>query len=86
VGLPICIRSGPFEVVDHVKNSGVVTDDVKVAIIDEGLVIFQAEFNILSSIIHEHIDHGKVNISLIREVQVSNMQGLPKIPFLCIIS
>ena len=63
-----------------------ITDDVKVTIIDEGLVVLQAEFNILSSIVHEDTDHGKVHISLIGEVQVSNMQGLSRIPYLCNIS
>ena len=39
-------------------------------------VVFKAELNVLSSIIHEDIYHGKIDISRIGKLQITNMQGL----------
>merc|ERR1711892_850964 len=72
----ICVRSGPFEVVYHVKNSRMVADDVKVFVIDKRFVVLKAELNVFSSIIHENLKHGMVNISFVREIKVSDMNSL----------
>merc|ERR1711892_393859 len=78
ISIGICVRSGPFEVVYHVKNSRMVADNIKVSVIDKGLVVFKAELNVFSSVIHENLKHGMVNISFVREIKVSDMNSLSR--------
>ena len=53
--LPEFIRSRPVKVRDHIKNPRVIAYNVEVSIIDEGLVVFKAEFNVFHPVIHKDI-------------------------------
>lgn len=77
--LLVFIISAPIgEVVDHVQDPGVVTNNVKVPIVDEGPVVLKTEHDILTTVIHEVVDHGEVDIARVGELQVSNMEGLSR--------
>ena len=77
--LLVFIISAPIgEVVDHVQDPGVVTNNVKVPIVDEGPVVLKTEHDILTTVIHEVVDHGEVDIARVGELQVSNMKGLSR--------
>ena len=56
--LLVFIISAPIgEVVDHVQDPGVVTDNVKVPIVDQGPVVLQTEGDVVTAVIHEVVDH-----------------------------
>ena len=56
--LLIFIVSSPAgEVVDHVQDPGVVTDNVKVPIVDQGSVVLKTEGDVVTAVIHEVVDH-----------------------------
>ena len=77
--LLVFIISAPIgEVVDHVQDPGVVTNNVKVPIVDEGPVVLKTEHDILTTVIHEVVDHGEVDIARVGELQVSNMKGMSR--------
>ena len=77
--LLVFIISAPIgEVVDHVQDPGVVTNNVKVPIVDEGPVVLKTEHDILTTVIHEVVDHGEVDIARVGELQVSNMEGMSR--------
>ena len=77
--LLVFIISAPIgEVVDHVQDPGVVTNNVKVPIVDEGPVVLKTEHDILTTVIHEVVDHGEVNVSGVGELQVTNMKSTSK--------
>ena len=63
------------QVVDHVQDPTVVTDDVKVPVVDEGPVVLKAEHDVVTTVVHEVVDHGEVNIARVGELQVTNMEG-----------
>ena len=66
--LPEFIRSRPVKVRDHIKDPRVIADNVKVSIIDEGLVVFKAEFNVFHPVIHKDIYQRIIHIIIIRKV------------------
>ena len=55
-----------------------VTNNVKVPIVDEGPVVLKTEHDILTTVIHEVVDHGEVDIARVGELQVSNMEGMSR--------
>ena len=55
--LVFIVSSPAGEVVDHVQDPGVVTDNVKVPIVDEGPVVLQTEYDVVTAVIHEVVDH-----------------------------
>ena len=63
VGVLVVLQPTPVEVQDHVHDASVVTDDVKVAIVDQGPVVLETELHVLPAIIHEDIDHGEVDVT-----------------------
>ena len=52
-----------------------VADDVKVPVVDEGPVVLKAEHDVVTTVVHEVVDHGEVNIARVGELQVTNMEG-----------
>ena len=90
--LLVFIVSAPAgQVVDHVKDPTVVTDNVKVPlqkskfleydslrttyVVDKGPVVLETEYDVIPPIIHEVVDHGEVNIARVGELLVTNMEG-----------
>ena len=72
----ISVLTTPVEIINHVQDARVITDDVHVAIVDQSLVVLKTELNIISAIIHEHVDHGEVDITRVGELRVTHMQSL----------
>ena len=56
--LLVFIVSAPgVQVVDHVQDPTVVTDDVKVPVVDEGPVVLKTEYDVVTAVVHEVVDH-----------------------------
>ena len=53
-----------------------VTDDVEVAIVDQGPVVLETELNVLPAVIHEDVDHGEVDVTRVGKLQAAYMQRL----------
>ena len=56
-----------------------VADDVEVAVVDEGLVAgVEDELDVVHLRLHEHVDHGEVDVARVGERHLTNMEGLPR--------
>ena len=56
-----------------------VADDVEVAVVDERLVAgVEDELDVVHLRLHEHVDHGEVDVSRVGERHLTNMEGLPR--------
>ena len=76
--LLVGLEAAPVEVQDHVHDAGVVADDVKVPVVDQGSVVFQTELNVLPAVVHEHIDHGEVDVARVGELEAAHVQRLAR--------
>ena len=69
---------GPLQIVDEIQDPGVVADDVKVAVVDEDVVLLQQELYVLLGGAHEVVQHGEVHVPRVGVLQVTHVNGLPK--------
>ena len=70
----------PLHVGDHVQDAGVVADDVKVAVVDQGLVArVEDELNVVHLRLHEDVDHREVDITRVGERHLANVKSFPRI-------
>ena len=54
-----------------------VADDVKVAVVDEGVVaVVEAELDVVHPRLHEDVDHGEVDVAGVGEGQVAHVKSL----------
>ena len=56
-----------------------VANDVEVAVVDERPVAgVEDELDVVHLRLHEHVDHGEVDVARVGERHLTNMEGLPR--------